>query len=271
MNLLRLDPEHTMTAWAKTPRPETNSLTLLKRVLYFPWAWLVWIPYLGFSTALFGSVAFVVGFFRPHWSIRIGTAWAWLLCRVPFARIRVEGRKHLDTTRSYVIMSNHQSNFDVLTLYGHWAGQFRWVIKQELRKIPFLGPACAKMGHIFIDRSNRQRAIASLEAARPQLTGGVSVLFFPEGTRSPDGRLRDFKKGGFVMALDLGLPILPVSLSGTHKILPGKSLKLLPGKATITIHEAIDTAAYGHERRDQLMADVRASIQQGLTDWERGE
>lgn len=231
----------------------------------------MWIPYLGVSTAVFGSVAFVVAFFRPHWSFRIGTAWAWMLCRFNFTRVRIKGREHLDTSRSYVIMSNHQSNFDVLALYGHWAGQFRWVIKQELRKIPFLGPACAMTGHIFIDRSNRERAIASLEAARPQLTNGVSVLFFPEGTRSRDGRLGEFKKGGFVMALDLGLPILPVSLSGTHKILPGKSLKLLPGTATITIHEAIDTSTYGPDDREGLMADVRAAIRRDLSDWERGE
>ncbi len=253
------------------PKPETGSTTLLKRILYFPYSWLIWIPYLGVSTALFGSVAFVVAHFKPHWAFRIGTAWAWVLCRLNFARIQVEGSENLDTNRSYVIMSNHQSHFDVLTLYGHWAGQFRWVIKQELRKVPFLGPACYKMGHIFIDRSNRERAIASLEAARPQLTNGVSVLFFPEGTRSRDGRLRTFKKGGFVMALDLGLPILPVSVSGTHKILPCKTLKLLPGSATITIQEAIDTTAYSHDDRERLMADVRAAIQKGLTDWERGE
>lgn len=260
-----------MTEQDMVPKPKTNSLTKLKRILYLPWAWLVFLPYLILSTALFGSVAVVIGYFRPRWATGVAIAWAWVLCRLNFVRVRVVGREHLDTNRSCVVMSNHRSHFDVLALYGHWPGQFRWVIKQELRKVPFLGPACAAMGHIFIDRSDRERAIASLNAARPLLTGGISVLLFPEGTRSRDGRLQDFKKGGFVMALNLGLPLLPVSVSGTRELLPVGTMKLRPGTATITIHDAIDPADYGHERREQLMADVRAAIRQGLTDWERGE
>jgi 1-acyl-sn-glycerol-3-phosphate acyltransferase len=172
--------------------------------------------------------------------------------------------------QSYVIMSNHQSHFDVLAFYGHFLRQFRWVMKQELRKVPGLGAGCAAVGHIFIDRSSREAAIASLRAARPLLAGGISVMIFPEGTRSPDGRMLPFKKGGFMTALELGLPILPVSISGSRHVLPGRTMKLLPGRIGIRIHAPIDPASYGLERRAELMADVRSSIARGLSDWERG-
>jgi 1-acyl-sn-glycerol-3-phosphate acyltransferase len=108
-------------------------------------------------------------------------------------------------------------------------------------------------------------------AAKPLLDGGISVIIFPEGTRSPDGRIGDFKKGGFMIALDMGLPILPVSISGSRHVLPNKTLKLLPGKIGIQIHKPIEASDYGPERRDQLMVDVKAAIAGGLSPWERGD
>jgi 1-acyl-sn-glycerol-3-phosphate acyltransferase len=241
------------------------------RWLYFPWTWLVFIPYLAVSTIFWGTMALLTSFISKRLSFHCGTAWAWLLCRANLTWVRVTGRQHVKKGQSYIIMTNHQSHFDVLAIYGHWGWQFRWVMKQELRKVPGLGYGCAAVGHIFIDRSNREKAIASLKAARPLLDGGVSVMFFPEGTRSRDGRLREFKKGGFMMALDLELPILPVSITGSRHVLPGMTRKLLPGLIRIKIHEPIDVSEYGHEQRDRLMEDVRKVIASGLGPWERGE
>jgi 1-acyl-sn-glycerol-3-phosphate acyltransferase len=119
-------------------------------------------------------------------------------------------------------------------------------------------------GHIFIDRSNRQQAISGLKAAQRNTGPGVSIVIFPEGSRSRDGRLGQFKKGGFMMALDMGLPILPVSISGASKVLPGRSFGLLPGTITIRVHDPIQTQGYGMDARDRLMADVRATIASGL-------
>ena len=249
--------------------PGEGRLRIL-RTLFSPYTALVCVPWLAISTLVFGVIAVLIALISPRVAFHCGTVWAWLLCRLAFTRVRLGGRDQADPGRSYIIMSNHQSHFDVLAWYGHWGRQFRWVIKQELRKIPGLGWYCAAGGHLFIDRSSKQRAIESLMAARPLLKGGTSVMIFPEGTRSKDGRLQSFKKGGFMMALQMGLPILPVSISGTHKVLPGRSLLLLPGQVTITVHPPIDTAAYGVERRDELMADVRRSIASGLTEWEQG-
>jgi 1-acyl-sn-glycerol-3-phosphate acyltransferase len=252
------------------PEPGEGLRNLLGWI-YLPYAWLVFIPYLGVSTILFGVVAVVICRFSPRAAFHCGTVWAWLLCRLNFTWVSVQGRKNADPKQSYIIMTNHQSQFDILALYGHWGRQFRWVMKEQLRKVPGLGWYCSAGGHVFIDRSNREKAIESLRAAKPLLDGGISVVFFPEGTRSRDGRMRELKKGGFMMALELGLPILPVSISFSRHVLPGKTLRLLPGRIRIRVQEPIDVEKYGVERREELMADVREAIASGLTPWERGE
>lgn len=236
---------------------------------YKPWVWLVYIPYLIVTTIGFGAVAFLVCFISPRVAFHFGTVWSWLLCRMNFTRVTVAGREHAAKDQSYIIMSNHQSHFDVLAFYGHWGRQFRWVMKEELRRVPGLGWYCSAGGHVFIDRSDREKAIASLLAAKPLLRGGISVMIFPEGSRSRDGRLQEFKKGGFIQAMELGLPILPVSISNSRMVLPSKSLALLPGRIHIRFHPPIDPAAYGPLQREQLMEDVRRAIASGLTPFEQ--
>jgi 1-acyl-sn-glycerol-3-phosphate acyltransferase len=230
------------------------------RYLYFPYTWFVFIPFLTVTTIFFGTTALLSCFISKRLAFHSGTLWSWLLCRMNFTWVTIKGRQNALKNQSYVIMSNHQSNFDILAFYGHWGRQFRWVMKKELRKVPGLGWGCNAVGHIFIDRSDRQKAIASLEAAKPLLAGGISVMFFPEGTRSNDGKLLPFKKGGFMMALNLGLPILPVTIDGSRHVLPNRTLKLLPGLVKITLHPPVDVKAYGPEKRDQLMEDIRRII-----------
>ena len=234
------------------------------RILYLPYVVLVFAPYLALTTLVMGIIAVGISLFSPRPAIHCGTIWAWLLCRANFTRVRIHGKDNADPSGSYIIMSNHQSHFDVLAFYGHWGRQFRWVIKEELRKVPGLGWYCAAGGHLFVDRSSRERAIESLKKARPLLDGGVSVMLFPEGTRSKGDTMLPFKKGGFMMALDMGLPILPVSISGTRHVLPGGTRKLLPGLVEIKVHPPVDPGEFGVERRDELMAHVREVIESGL-------
>ena len=241
------------------------------RWLYLPYAWLVFIPFLAVSTIFWGTMAVLTSLVSQRLAFHCGTVWSFCLCLVNFTWVRVRGRQHLVPGQSYVIVSNHQSHFDILAFYGFFGRQFRWVMKQELRKVPGLGWGCAAVGHIFIDRADRERAIASLNAAREKLKGGVSVMFFPEGTRSRDGRMRPFKKGGFVMALEMGLPILPVTISGSRRVLPGHTLRLLPGRVDITIHPPIPVAGRTLESRDELMQRTREVVRSALTPWEREE
>lgn len=237
------------------------------RWIFLPWTIFVFYPFVAVTTVFWGCIAIPLASVSQRAAFHCGTVWAWCLAWMGFVWVRVEGREHARPGQSYVILTNHQGDYDVLALYGFLHRQFRWVIKQELRKVPFLGWACAAIGHIFVDRSNSQAAIASLEAAKPRLAGGVSVLFFPEGTRSPDGRLGPFKKGGFVMARQLGFPILPVSLSGSWKILPKGSLFPRPGIIQVRIHPPVAPA--GHPTDEALMAEVRKAIAAGIADGER--
>jgi 1-acyl-sn-glycerol-3-phosphate acyltransferase len=255
------------TAPAREPG-ETRRAVL--RWLYVPYCVLCFVPFLAATTIFWGIAAVLTSLVSQRLGFHCGTVWAWCLCRANLTWVRVRGREHAKPGQSYVIMSNHQSHFDVLAFYGHWGRQFRWIMKEELRKVPGLGWGCAAVGHIFVDRSDREKAIASMRAAGSRLEKGVSVMIFPEGSRSRDGRMQPFKKGGFMMALELGLPILPVSISGSRHVLPGHTTRLLPGNVRITVHEPIDVASRSLEDRARLMDEVAAVIRSGLTPWEQG-
>jgi 1-acyl-sn-glycerol-3-phosphate acyltransferase len=261
-------------AGAGEPRVEAEPGSRRRRVLRWiclPYSALFYIPYFLVSTIVMGSIAVTICPFSARAAFHCGTLWAWALCRLAFLRVEVHGREHAVPGQSYIIMSNHQSQFDILSFYGHWGRQFRWVMKESLRRFPGIGWYCSAGGHIFLDRSSHERAVESLKAARPLLADGISVVMFPEGTRSRDGRLQSFKKGGFMMALELGLPILPISISGSRHVLPPDTLWLLPGSIRIQVHPPIDPAAYGPDGRDHLVADVHATIASGLSPFERGE
>jgi 1-acyl-sn-glycerol-3-phosphate acyltransferase len=181
-----------------------------------------------------------------------------------FVRVRVHGREQVEAGRPYVVMSNHRSHFDALLLYGHLGVRFLWVMKRELRRVPFLGPACARLGHIFIDRKDHAQAVQALRDGVAR-AAGCSVLFFPEGTRSSTSELLPFKKGGFVLAADAGLPILPVTVRGSERVLPSRALIVRPFKVVdLTFHAPVPAPADA-AAREALMATVRERIASGLS------
>lgn len=217
---------------------------------YQVWKYLVVGPVTVVATLVASAGVVVLGpFVNPSTLSRvIAGNWARFVAGVIPMPVQVVGRENIDPEQSYVVVSNHQSNFDILVLYG-WLGiDFRWVMKQELRSIVGLGAACAALGHIYIDRSHHQAAIRSINAAKERISGGTSVIFFPEGTRSDHGRLRRFKRGAFRFAIDTGLPILPVTVDGTVEVLPAHRYDLRPGRARLVIHKPVtmdDPAAVG--------------------------
>jgi 1-acyl-sn-glycerol-3-phosphate acyltransferase len=175
--------------------------------------------------------------------------------------IEVEGLEHVDAEETYVVMSNHQSNFDIFTMFHAFPGTLRMVAKVEMRRLPLLGRAMEAAEFVFVNRADNSAARASLDAARELMQSGVSVWIAPEGTRSSTGHLGAFKKGGFMLALTAGVRILPATLVGTREVLPIKSLRVRRSRAvTIRFHPPVDTARFGLARRDQLMNEVRASI-----------
>ncbi len=189
--------------------------------------------------------------------------------------ISVHGRENIpagslgQSGQPYVVMSNHQSHYDVAIIYYVLGSTIRMVAKRELFDLPVFGSAIRAAGFISIDRQNTERAIASLQDAKQKLVSGTPIWIAPEGTRSMTGELLPFKKGGFVLAMEAGAPILPVSIRGTRDVLRAKGILTRPGKEVyVTIHPAIDPARFSHlpkkSARDAFAEEVRRAIASGL-------
>jgi len=193
---------------------------------------------------------------------RLGVRIAWTGVRIAGIRVEVVGRERLNPQETYIFLSNHASNLDPPILISHLPGRTSVLVKKELFRIPLLGRAMRMASLVPVDRSNRERAIASLHAAVHVLRAGISLMVFVEGTRSPDGRLLPFKKGPFYIAEETGVPVVPVTIVGTHQLLPkGKSLAH-PGRVTLVFHEPISPAAFPN--KNDLIAAVRERIASAL-------
>lgn len=185
------------------------------------------------------------------------------------AELVTHGTEHIDSDRTFLMMSNHQSMYDIFALFPAFPGHMRMIAKKEMFVLPIMRQAMHAAEFIRIDRGDHAKARAALDHAHDVITSGVNVWIAPEGTRSQSGTMLPFKKGGFMLALQTGVPILPVSVVGTRDILPSKDWRVRKGKrADIHFHPPIDPSDYGLERRDALMADVRARIESALPDYE---
>lgn len=187
--------------------------------------------------------------------------WARGILKACGIKVHVSGLENVDPGIPHIFMSNHQSYFDILGLLAVIPVDFKFIMKQELMKIPLLGPAMRGAGYIGIKREDPRKAVASLTEAANRIRSGASVLIFPEGTRSPDGQLQAFKKGGFTLALKAGCDIVPVSIRGSHRIVPKGSLDIRKGEFAIHLGEPIPAGEYTRRNIGQLMERVRQGIQ----------
>jgi 1-acyl-sn-glycerol-3-phosphate acyltransferase len=239
---------------------------MMKTAFFWPYqiyVWLVYFPLVIILTLLFSSLTIIfAALVNPEWASRVFAAtWAKVLAYLTPVRVTVEGGEHAHRGQSYVVVLNHQSQYDILVVYGWLKLDLKWVIKQELRKIPGIGLGCEKAGHIFVDRKNPKQASKAIREALSRLGNGVGILFFPEGTRSLDGHLLPFKKGAFRLSTEQELPILPVTLVGTRDIMPARSLKPFPGSVRMVIHPAIMPQG---KDVDQLMEETRSAISSAM-------
>ena len=239
--------------------------TLLK-IAYQPYKWLIAIPLLILNTLVMGLICILVGFFFSQDAADIlAVAWSRICCAVGPVKVKIHGKRHFSRFKSYVVVANHQSMADIPALHGFIGLKIKWVMKQELRNIPVFGAACEQLGCIFVDRSNHDAAVRSIESAKEKLSKKSSVLFFAEGTRSRDGRLQPFKAGAFGMAMDLAVPILPITVRGTRDILPPGTMDLVPGTAEIIIHPPIHPAAFSPDTLQDLSRETKRVVGSGLS------
>ncbi len=192
---------------------------------------------------------------------RVGRLWARCIVRACGIDLRVDGLQHVQPGQSYVLISNHLSNFDIWCTLARMPFTVRFVAKKELLRLPVFGQALALSDHIVIDRQDPEAAIAKINAAAANAPDGIGILFYAEGTRSRDGKIHDFKKGGVTLAVRTGLPIVPMSVSGTRKFLPRGCAVIRPGgQVRLVLGEPIPTAGVPYEEREALNERVRAVV-----------
>ncbi|HKY08126.1 MAG TPA: lysophospholipid acyltransferase family protein, partial [Candidatus Binatia bacterium] len=209
----------------------------------------------------------VFGVFDPHGKrvYRINQFWTWLILRLGGISLNVTGLENVEPREQYVFMVNHQSNVDIPVLIQSLLRfQLRWIAKQELLKVPLFGWAMWATKHITVDRSARLGVVQSLERAKRRLAAGISIVVFPEGTRSRDGRLLPFKKGGFLLAAKARTKIVPVTIIDSARLLPAGVWRLQPGTIEVFVDKPVPTENYHAGKLRPLIDQVRQIIETRL-------
>jgi 1-acyl-sn-glycerol-3-phosphate acyltransferase len=221
---------------------------------------------IGLATLLFGLPAVVAAFVPPRgdWFLRFARGWARTILFMSGVPLRVSGRERLASlaSGSAVIVANHESLADILVLLASLPIQVRFLAKRRIFSVPVLGWSIRAAGFIPVDRGDHRRGAATFEAAMARLQGGRSVIVFPEETRTRTGELLPFKKGAALLALRSGLPILPVGIAGTRRVLPRDTLLPTAGPAAVVIGEPIPVAARPVTERAKLTEEARSAVAQ---------
>ncbi len=236
-------------------------------LLYRIWQFCVMMPVMlvwTIITATFTLIACTLGFGRwaGYWP---QVLWARIFCWTAFVRVDVRGRHNIDPATSYLFVANHQGAYDIFSIYGYLGHNFRWMMKQSLRKIPLVGFACAASRQIFVDNSSVAGVKRTMHEAEKLLSGGMSLVVFPEGARTWDGRMRRFKKGAYKLAMEFNLPVVPLTIDGAFDVLPRFRLLPRPGRITLTIHPPVAPGHDGHDL-DSLMQQTSQTIGSALPD-----
>lgn len=186
--------------------------------------------------------------------------WAPVLIRGAGAQVEVIDLDRVDFSQAHLFAVNHQSIIDIPVLFRVLPVNLRFILKEELRRVPFLGWYTAAMGMIFVDRRERLRSLGHMRQVAELLRDGDSIVYFPEGTRSRDGRIHRFKTGGFLPAIEAGAPVVPVAIVGTGRVLPAGGFRVRPGVVRVAVGEPIPTRDVGPEDRRELADRVRERV-----------
>lgn len=208
----------------------------------------------------FGSM---LGFSRTmgYWP---GCIWARIFCWLTFVRVKVSGRENINRRTSYVFVANHQGAYDIFAIYGYLGHNFRWMMKKGLGSIPLVGWACRVSGHIYVDNSSPKAVRETMATAEKRLAGGMSVVVFPEGARTLDGRMHAFRRGAYALAMEFGLPVVPITIDGAYKVMPRNAILPRPGVIRLTVHAPIYAPESGRHELASLMKQSYDAIASAL-------
>lgn len=200
------------------------------------------------------------------WGYYPGKIWGRLIIYVLLLPVKVNGRENLDPDRSYVFVSNHQGAFDIFLIYGFLNRNFKWMMKWQLRNIPFVGKACEAARHIFVDKRGPKKIRETCDKAREVLRGGMSLVVFPEGSRTFTGHMGRFSRGAFMLADELQLPVCPLTINGSFNVMSrARDMRwVLWHPLTLTIHKPIMPKGKGAEFEKQTMDEAYNEVMNGL-------
>lgn len=239
--------------------------------LYRIYQWLIAAPIFIVATFITAIITMIGTHFNgSYWGYYPAHYWARFCCMIALVRVKVKGRENIDKKTSYIFVANHQGAFDIWSIYGYLNHNFKWLMKKELENIFMVGPACHRAGHVFVDDSNIHSIKETITEAQSKLRGGMSLVIFPEGSRSWDGKMIPFKRGAFMLAAEFKRPVVPITIDGSYRTMPRFTYNIRPGKITLTIHKPIFPGEKGFNTK-VLMATCREEIESALPETDKGE
>ena len=240
--------------------------------LYRIYQWLIAAPLFiiaTFITALITSLGCILfngdfwGYWPPHY-------WSRFTCWIFLINVKFQGRENINKNQSYIFVSNHQGAFDIFAIYGFLNHNFKWLMKKSLEKIFMVGQACKNANHIFVDDSKVAGIKETISKAEETLKDGMSLVIFPEGSRTWDGKMIPFKRGAFMLAAEFKLPVVPLTIEGCFKRMPRYTYNITPGRITVKIHKPILPGPNGFNTK-ALLAECHKTIEAGLNPENQGE
>lgn len=204
---------------------------------------------------------------NPHfWAYHPGRLWSKFIVKILFLPVKVTGRENLKEGESYVFVANHQGSFDIFLVYGYLCKNFKWMMKWQLLNIPLVGATCRASKHIIVDKRSASKIKKTYEDARNTLSGGMSIVLFPEGARTFTGHMGLFRRGGFMLADELQLPVVPLTINGSFDVMPRQKDMHFANwhPLSLTIHKPIYPTCKGTENQKRLSEESYAAIQSAL-------
>jgi 1-acyl-sn-glycerol-3-phosphate acyltransferase len=219
------------------------------------------IPAIGVYTIVLGTLSLASSVFdsRGHVAHACARLWSWLILATTGVSVELSGLERLESGRTYIFVSNHQSIYDIPVVFASLPYQLRIIAKESLGRFPFLGWHLQRTGHLLVDRRNPDRS-GILKRWKALVGQGLSLIIFPEGTRSRDGRVGIFKAGSFLLAIEAGLPVVPLSVDGTRRVMRKGQLMTCPGHVTLVVHAPIETAGLEVGDARELASRVRGIV-----------
>ena len=237
----------------------------------FPiYQWLIAVPILVVLTAITAIITILMTTIcgNHFWGYYPAHIWSRCVCAMLFVRVKVKGRENIDPSTSYVFVANHQGAFDIWAIYGYLNHDFKWLMKKELEKIFLVGRACKRAGHIMVDDSSVTGIRTTIEESEKTLQGGMSLVIFPEGSRTFDGKMIPFKRGAFMLAAEYKLPVVPITIDGAFRRMPRTTYTATPRRITLTIHKPIFPGEKGFNTK-RLMKQCFDEIESALPECDR--